>query len=588
MSPTTPRVLSALTVFLCLTGAVRTQPNQAPPKREVRAVWVTTAAGLDWPNTFDRVEQQESLRRIVADLKAAHFNSILFQVRARGDAYYRSNTEPWAENLTGTLGRDPGWDPLAFLLTEAHKSGLEVHAWFNVYKIGRPSMVSKSLPSSPAQRFFSWVYDIDGDGWLDPGVPEVRSYLVSVALELVRQYDIDGINFDFLRYPRKDFPDGETYRRYGRGADRDVWRRSNIDKFVTAFYDSAIRVKPMLKIGSAPLGVFSGGSGSHGWGAYSSYYQDSRGWLRKAKHDYLSPQLYWDLGSTKDDPDFAELVREWKRNSSGRQIWAGIGAYKPEVMIELSRQIDSARSIGVDGEAYYRYEYVKGMKVFGNRYATLANIPSMPWKDPIPPRAPTDLIVTETSANIVHLKWLPPPPAQDGDRARYYNIYRSATERVRPDDVYSLLAITANDSTSFIDTIRSGGEYRYFYAVSALDKGNNEGPISNVAGVTLSELLTLRGKLPEVTSLSASISHDDAATLIAYTVASRSAVLLRVARQDADSMQTNGLTLASGVQEAGTYVVGIPANRLEPGSYIIHLLAGDIAIEHSLGINREK
>lgn len=572
----------AVIVFLC--DAVRAQPRHPAPKREVRAVWITTASGLDWPRTFERTEQQESLRGIVNNLKAAHFNTILFQVRARGDAYYRSGYEPWAENLTGTLGKDPGWDPLAFLLNVAHESGLEVHAWFNVYKVRGPSSPGRSTPLHPTRRFEMWVHDVGGDGWIDPGVPAVRDYLVHVALDLVRNYDIDGINFDFLRYPGKDFPDEETYRRYGHGVDRDEWRRGNIDKFVAAFYDSAIRIKPMLKVGSSPLGVFSGGSGSEKWGAYYSYYQDSRGWIRNGKHDYLSPQLYWDLGATKDDPDFADLARTWKSNAYGRQMWTGIGAYKPEVMRELPAQIDSARAIGVDGQVFFRYDFVRRADVFGDRYATFANIPPMAWKDSIPPLAPTNLVVTETQPNIIHLEWRPPPAAEDGDRASKYDIFRSVTDRLDPEDPSSLLAVTTGHSTSYEDTLRPTGGYRYFYAVSALDKGNNEGPVSTPGSVILSRMLSLRGRLSGFTSLSASVSHDGSTTLVAYRIPKRSQVLLQVAAPDVDSTRAGRLTLAGGEKDPGTYVVGIPEDRLEPGSYILRLLAGDMAIEHPLEI----
>jgi uncharacterized lipoprotein YddW (UPF0748 family) len=572
--------------LMCLVSCAYSQRSVASPKREVRAVWVTTAAGLDWPKTLDRTEQQSSLKKIVADLRAAHFNTILFQVRARGDAYYRSSYEPWAENLTGMLGKDPEWDPLAFLLGEAHKAGIEVHAWFNVYKIRGQLPVGQSIPVHPARQFAAWVYDVDGEGWVDPGVPEVRDYLLRVALELVRRYDVDGINFDFIRYPGEDFPDRETYGTYGYGMERDDWRRANIDKFVSAFYDSAMRIKPMLKVGSAPLGVFSSGNG---WGAFYSYYQDSQGWLRKMKHDYLSPQLYWNLGATREDPDFADLLRSWKRGSSGRQIWAGIGAYKSEVMRELPEQIDSSRSIGADGQVYFRYQHVSNAKVLGGRYTTLANVPPMAWKDPVPPLPPTDLTVREINPNAFYLEWLAPPPARDGNRARYYNIYRSTSEQIHPDDASALAAITTTDETFFVDTIRAGLGYRYFYAVSALDKGNNESLISNVASVTLKEMTELRGKLSEFTSLSTSLAHDNdnAVTLVGYKVANRSFVSVQVVKQDIDSAQNAAaLVLASGMQSAGTYIVGVARSQLKPGLYLVRLDAGGIVIEQPLEIRQ--
>jgi hypothetical protein len=460
-----------------------------------------------------------------------------------------------------------------------------VHAWFNVYKIRGLSPVGQSVPLHPARRFAAWMHDVDGEGWVDPGVPEVRDYLVRVALELVRRYDVDGINFDFIRYPGRDFPDNETYHRFGNGLERNDWRRSNIDKFVSAFYDVAIRLKPMLKVGSAPLGVFSNGSGDNAWGAFSSYYQDSQGWLQAGKHDYLSPQLYWDLGETKDDPDFAALLRAWRRGSFGRQIWAGIAAYKQEVMRELTRQIDSSRAIGADGQAFFRYEFVSSMKVFGGRYTSLANIPPMPWKDAIPPMPPSDLAVTEMSPNVFHLEWLASPPARDGDRARYYNIYRSTSEQIWQNDASSLVAVTTTNATFFVDTVRAGTGYKYFYAVSALDKGNNESPLSNVASLTLKELTELRGKLSEFTSLSTLLPHDDeTATLIAYKVAGRSSVKLQVVKQDIDSSSRPVLMLANGVQNPGTYIVAVAKGKLQPGSYAVRLVAENVTIDQPLEV----
>lgn len=571
-------ILGGVAVLTLLCGQYVQTQVPLSPKREVRAVWITTAAGLDWPKSTNRVEQQRSLRQIVADLKAAHFNTIIFQARARGDAYYRSKYEPWAENLTGSLGKDPGWDPLDFLLQEAHATGLEVHAWFNVYKIRGPGSVGESVPLHPARRFASWVRDVDGEGWVDPGVPEVRDYLVRVALDLIRHYDVDGINFDFIRYPGKNFPDAESFRRYGNGMNKDDWRRSNIDRFVTAFYDSAMIIKPMLKVGSAPLGVFDSGNG---WGAYFSYYQDSQGWLKKRKHDYLSPQLYWSLGASKENPDFAELLRSWKKNSYGRQLWAGVGAYKPEVQREIPAQIDSCRSTGVDGQAFFRYEHVNGMNMFAGRYARPANIPPMSWKDAIPPLAPSELAVTELAPNIFHLEWLPGGPASDGDRAIRYNIYRSQNGQIAQEDARFLVAVTTSADPFFVDTIKGGEAFRYRYAVAALDKGNNESSLSNIAGVTLKEFTELKGKLSGFTSLSASVGRDGSATLIAYKIAARARVSVRVARQDS---RDTVVAVGSGTRDPGTYIVSIPAGRLQPGLYTVQLLADDVSLEQPFEI----
>jgi len=280
-----------------------------PPKQEVRAVWVATAAGLDWPRTQNTREQQEALVTIVQTAKALGLNTLFFQVRARGDAYYRSRYEPWADNLTGTLGRDPGWDPLRFLLDAAHGAGIEVHAWFNVFKVRGPNPVKPTTPLHPTLAFPQWTTELQGEAWLNPGVPAVRTYSLNVALDLVTSYDIDGILFDFVRYPGQDFPDGETYARYGRGTARDSWRRGNVSLFVKEFYERASALKPMLKIGSAPLGVYDGQAEGLASGSYQEYFQDAPAWIRSGWQDYLAPQVYWNIGSSPGDPDFAKLAR---------------------------------------------------------------------------------------------------------------------------------------------------------------------------------------------------------------------------------------------------------------------------------------
>jgi uncharacterized lipoprotein YddW (UPF0748 family) len=547
-------------------------------------VWITTAAGLDWPKTPDRNEQQTSLRRMVATLKSANFNTIFFQVRARGDAYYRSSYEPWAENLTGSLGKDPGWDPLAFLLAEAHAAGLEVHAWFNVYKVRGPAPVAVSSPQHLARAHPSWIVEQEGEGWLDPGIPGVNSHILRVALELTRRYAIDGIHFDFVRYPGRDFPDAETYRRHGNGMDRNDWRRGNIDRLVSEFYDAAIAVKPMLKIGSAPLGVFSGGSGERAWGAYHSYFQDSQGWLRKGKQDYLVPQIYWDLGSSQDDPDFAELARQWREGTAGRHVIAGMGAYKPAVLAELAAEIDTVRSVGMEGQAFFRYENIAGFHALGNRYGTAANIPPMRWKDSIPPLPPQNLAVAEIGPGVFHLEWTPPRPAKDHDTARFYNVYRSPSPTITIDDPAAIIAITTTSRNYFVDTLRSPGAVRYYYAVAAFDKGNNESTPSNTGAAVIKEMVELRGKLSNFTSLSTSVSTADrGGTLIAYKLAERTRISLELFRTDDTPTGELERTFADGVQEGGTYIVSV-GEGVKPGAYVIRLKTGSTSIEQPLEI----
>jgi len=571
---------SILLIFAVLPPYLAARPLAAP-KREVRAVWLTTLSGLDWPRSTEKAEQQSSLREIVRSLSVANFNTIFFQVRARGDAYYRSAYEPWAENLTGTLGNDPGWDPLAFLLNEAHAAGIEVHAWFNVYKVRGATVPAVSTPPHPSRAHPEWTVTAQGEGWLDPGIPEVRVYLTNVVLDLVRNYDLDGINFDFMRYPGRDFPDGETYKKHGRGMDRDDWRRDNINGFVTQCFDRATALRPVMKVGASPLGI-NGSESDPSSGAFRNYYQDARGWLKAGKLDYVAPQLYWNIGATPGDPDYAALLRSWQQSASGRHVYAGIGAYKSDVAKEVPAQIDSARMAGVSGQSYFRYESIKGRMLWGDRYDTPALIPPMPWKNGAAPDPPLQVGVTEVSSNVFRLEWIPATPAA-ANRTHHYIVYRWSSRRIPFDDPRAIAVITPHARPAYVDTIRTPTGPNYFYAVSPVDRLNNEGLASPVSGGTVREFLALKGKLTEVTGLSASLStRGGAPRLIAYSLAGRTAVELSLIAQARDGTDTVITSLAHGIQDGGTYVVGMREAEIGPGKYLVRLKAGDAVLEQTI------
>src|SRR5690606_3025151 len=196
------------------------------PKEEVRAVWLTTAWGLDWPKSIRTVDgQKNALINILDKLKDANFNTIYFQVRARGDLIYKSEIEPWSVNLTGIMGRDPGYDPLQFAIEEAHKRGMELHAWVVVYKVygletppaTNPPHVLLSHPE------LCKAYGSEGY-YMDPGYPETTTYLLNLFMEMIRKYDIDAIHFDYMRYPGSNFNDADSYAKYGQGQNKSVWR----------------------------------------------------------------------------------------------------------------------------------------------------------------------------------------------------------------------------------------------------------------------------------------------------------------------------------------------------------------------------
>jgi len=515
---------------------------------------------------------------MVTAIRAAHLNTIFFQARARGDAYYRSAYEPWAENLTGTLGKDPGWDPLEFLLDESHAAGLEVHAWFNVYKVRGPGRPAPSSPQHPARAHPEWIVPYENEGWFDPGKPEVQAYLLRVALDLVRHYDLDGIHLDFIRYPGRDFPDDDSYRRYGGGKNRDDWRRGNIDRFIAALYDSTVAVKPRMKVGSAPVGVFKGGNGNNGWGGYSNYFQDSQGWLRDGKQDYLVPQIYWDIGESPGDPDFTALAGSWSQNAAGRQIYAGVGAYKPAVLEQIPEQIDVTRELGMAGQAYFRYDHIRDPSVFGGRYDTWANIPPMEWKDPVPPKPPGAIAVAESAPGVFSIEWTPSPPAADGDRARLYNVYHWTGAAIPFDNPHALVAIVPNGRTYYTDTVAVPEGARYTFAVSALDRSNNESA-PTTGSASFRELVDLRGRLSTITSL-VTLLPGESPPLIAFALSANAEIALEV--RSALPTDTTYALLAGGKRDAGTYVVGIPGGRFSPGRYVVRLSAGPHRLEQPL------
>jgi uncharacterized lipoprotein YddW (UPF0748 family) len=460
-------------LFLVPALALRPSPPH-PPKTEVRAVWITTAAGLDWPRVTGKANQQESLRRLVRDLYDAHFNTLFFQVRPRGDAYYRSHYEPWAEALTGTLGKDPEWDPCAFIIDEAHALGMEVHGWFNVFKIRGPNPVGPSTPLHVSRAHEEWTAERDGELWLNPGIPEVRAYLLNIALDLIRNYDLDGINFDFIRYPGRNFPDQEEYARYGNGMSRDDWRRSNVTAFVTSFANEARKAKPRLKIGSSPFGVYRDDSNNDRRGSYHWVYQDSYVWLQQGWNDYLCPQNYWLIGGSGRDPDFMRVTQRWSELTAGRHIYMGIGAYRADVNARLGDYVDSSRVAGMAGQAYFRWGDIANSRTIAGRYDTWALIPPMRWKDRVPPLSPRNVTVSFPGQGSRMVHWDAPAAAADGDTAHTYVVYRWSSRFIPFNDPRAIAAVLPSTQHSFADAGPPGTAAEYYYSVTACDRAKNE------------------------------------------------------------------------------------------------------------------
>ncbi len=314
------------------------------PVREFRGVWLATVNNLNWPSRpgLSSAQQQAELIALLDRAAQLQLNAVLFQVRPACDAFYASRLEPWSEYLTGAQGRAPSpfYDPLALAVAEAHRRGLELHAWFNPYRVRHASAKGAVAPDHVSRRRPELVRRYGPQLWLDPGEPAVQDYSLSVVLDVVRRYDVDGIHFDDYFYPYKekdaagnelDFPDEASWRRYGArtGLSRDDWRRENVNAFLRRVSQSVHAAKPWVKFGISPFGIWRPGNppSVQGFDAYANLYADSRKWLANGWLDYCAPQLYWAVGAKEQS--FPALLKWWTgQNPLGRHLWPGLNDAK--------------------------------------------------------------------------------------------------------------------------------------------------------------------------------------------------------------------------------------------------------------------
>ena len=304
----------------------------------MRAVWIATVDNMDWPSRagLSSDQQKSELLAIFDKVAELRMNAVILQVRPAADAFYASKLEPWSEYLTGTMGRapEPYYDPLTFAVAEAHKRGLELHVWINPYRARysktRPASrdhVSRAQPRLVRQ-YGSYL-------WMDPGDPAVRERTKQVVYDLVRRYDIDAVHMDDYFYPYRErkrgrdipFPDASTYARYrkkGGRLDRDDWRRENVNLLVRELYDGIHDVKPWVRFGVSPFGIWRPGNppSVRGLDQYTEIYADAKKWWNEGWVDYLVPQLYWSVDKPQQRYD---LLLEWwsQQNLKGRHLWPG-------------------------------------------------------------------------------------------------------------------------------------------------------------------------------------------------------------------------------------------------------------------------
>nr|WP_306454500.1 family 10 glycosylhydrolase [Streptomyces sp. TLI_235] len=314
-----------------------------PVKRQMRGLWIACLNHTDWPSR-KRLGAEEMRADFTAMLDAARetgFNAVFVQVRPTADALWPSPFEPWSQWLTGVQGRDPGWDPLAFMVRAAHERGLAFHAWFNPFRIAIDPDPARLVPDHPARRHPEWVVRYDGELYYNPGLPAVREFVLRAVMDAVARYEVDGVHIDdyFYPYPAPNgraFPDDEAFAADGRGfTDRAAWRRDNIDLTVRQLRDRVRAVRPEAAYGISPFGVWRNrasdpaGSATTALQSYDAQFCDSRGWVREGWVDYIAPQLYWHIGFPV--ADYAVLAPWWAEQAAGTgtQLWIGQSASRP-------------------------------------------------------------------------------------------------------------------------------------------------------------------------------------------------------------------------------------------------------------------
>jgi uncharacterized lipoprotein YddW (UPF0748 family) len=304
-------------------------------------MWLASVVNRDWPSRPGLTASQQRAE-LIGHLDTAvkrRLNAVIFQVRPAADALWPSPYEPWSQWLTGTQGKDPGYDPLAFLVEETHARGLQLHAWFNPLRVSTQGDPAQLVPDHPARRHPEWVFSYGGQLYYNPGIPEVRAFVLDAMLDAVRRYAVDGVHFDdyFYPYPKggEPIPDAETFAAHGGGfANIEDWRRDNINQLVREMGERVKAVRPSAKFGVSPFGIWRNraddpnGSDTNGLSSFSAIYADTRLWVKEGWVDYIAPQVYWEVGHAQ--ADYAALVSWWSDvvAGTGVELYIGQAAHK--------------------------------------------------------------------------------------------------------------------------------------------------------------------------------------------------------------------------------------------------------------------
>ena len=470
----------------------------ANPKREMRAVWIATVANIDWPsvNNLEVESQKAEMLQILDNAKAYRLNTVVFQIRPASDAFYNSALEPWSVYLTGKSGKAPQplYDPLDFVIVESRKRGLDVHVWLNPYRAEVDTAKSTILENLYYQKNPSHFVTYGKTRYLNPGLPAVRDYVSCVVADIVRRYDIDAIHMDDYFYPYRikgqEFPDQEAFEMFPAdylASEKDNWRRNNVDLIIKQISDTIKSIKREVEFGISPFGVWRNASvdpmGSQtkaGVTNYDDLYADILKWQKEGWIDYVTPQIYWEIG--KEVADYQILVKWWNDHAYGCPVYIGQAWYRIDPKAkekawhsskQIVRQVELLRQQpNVAGSMYFSAKTMaqnpKRLKqqLLKKSYPHLALVPENPRIEAIKIQAPQNGTITLSGKQTL-LAW---EPVED---AKNYVVYRFRKGKIADYSDASAIMMVTSDTKVMLDASGSN-KNKYYYAVSALSKTNFE------------------------------------------------------------------------------------------------------------------
>lgn len=484
----------------------------AHPKRELRGAWISTVENIDWPtkNVFDPAQQRRDFVKLLDELKQTGINAVFVQVRPTSDSFFPSEYFPWSHWLTGEQGKAPsdGYDPLKFMIEEAHKRNLEFHAWINPYRISMHDNPDLLAANHPARLHPDWVVKNGGKMYFNPAVPEAQEYIIAGVREIVDQYDVDGIHMDdyFYPYPGSEpFDDSKQFSDYKNGGGTlslADWRRDNVNRIVEGLHTAIKSAKGYVKFGISPFGIWRNkgtdptGSDTNGLQNYDDLYADTRTWMKNGWVDYLAPQIYWHFGNPA--AAYEKLIDWWTKEINGEndnsgkhpvQLYIGQAAYRvgesnwtnPD-QLPTQLRYNNDQGGDVSGNIMFSTSHLLANPLgvrdaVAAMYSRPALIPAMPWLPDETPVAPK-LLNVKGKKGAIEVDW------KDNGKQKpaYYAIYRvTGKGSIDPNDTSQLIATVRRVDgvkQTFTDLSAVPGQ-EYTYAVTAVTRLHNESELSN-------------------------------------------------------------------------------------------------------------